>query len=423
MLPSVMEGLLVDDAARQAAADDFGHIVHRPPEGVLVPASAEDLAAAIRWAAQVGVPVAARGGGHSTFGRAQAPGGIVADMSALGSIGPVEVDRVTVGAGASWREVVAATLPCGLTPPVLADHLDLSVGGTLVVGGVGATISAHGLQSDNVLAMEVVTGAGEVMTCSPDERADLFDAVRAGLGQVAVITRATLRLVPAPRLVRRSGLVLPDLASMLAEGRALAADPRVDAIRGAIVAAPEGAGLEFRLEAIHHLHGAAPAEGPDVVPYIAELERLDALEAALRARGWWGFPHPWLTTFVGDSRVEEVVGAELARLDPPADLGPFGQVIVSPVRRSAVASPLLRLPADDLCFTFNLIRLPATEDPAEVVRLVEANRAVHRRVRAAGGTLYPVSASRCHRPGGASTSGRRTSASARRSARTTRRAC
>jgi cytokinin dehydrogenase len=96
-------------------------------------------------------------------------------------------------------------------------------------------------------------------------------------------------------------------------------------------------------------------------------------------------------TFVGDARVEEVVGAELARLTP-ADLGPFGQVALSAFRRRSVTTPLLRLPPDEMSYAFNLVRIPATDDPAEVDRLLSANRAVYERVRAAGGVVYPVSA-------------------------------
>lgn len=112
----------------------------------------------------------------------------------------------------------------------------------------------------------------------------------------------------------------------------------------------------------------------------------------LTASGQWSFPHPWLPTFIGDSQVESVVATELAALDPTADLGQFGQVALSPIRRSAISSPLLPMPSDDLCFAFNLIRIPATDDSAEVHRLVEANEATYGRVKAAGGTLYPVSA-------------------------------
>jgi FAD/FMN-containing dehydrogenase len=49
---------------------------------------------------------------------------------------------VTVEAGARWSEVLRATLAQGKTPPVLTGYLELSVGGTLIAGGVGVTTSA-----------------------------------------------------------------------------------------------------------------------------------------------------------------------------------------------------------------------------------------------------------------------------------------
>ena len=355
--------LRFDDAARAGAAHDFGHIVRGAPEAVLLPGSADDVATTIRWAARRGRAFAPRGQGHSTFGRSTAGDGVVADMSTLRGIGAVEGDRVVVGAGATWSEVLGATLARGRTPPVLTDDLGLSVGGTLVVGGVGDRTSASGVQSDNVIEMEVVTGAGERVTCSAHENADLFDAVRAGLGQVGVITRATLRLVAAPGSVRRFALSYPELARMLEDARLLAADGRFDAVQGAIVPEP-GGGFAFRLDAATFFdeaprHDDALLAGlsddparrqPVTTTYDDHLRRLAPLEAALRANGQWSFPHPWLTTFVGDARVEPVVGAELAALDPAADLGPFGQVVLSPIRRSAISSPLLRMPPDDLCW-------------------------------------------------------------------------
>ena len=112
--------------------------MHQTPNAVLLPASAHDVAAAVRRAAGQGRRFAAQGRRHSVFGRAQARDGIVADMGRLRTLHAVQQDRVVVEAGASWREVVAATLPHGHTPPVLTDYLDLSVGGTLAVGGVGS---------------------------------------------------------------------------------------------------------------------------------------------------------------------------------------------------------------------------------------------------------------------------------------------
>ena len=406
LAPPPLDGQLrFDEATRRAHADDFGHIVHELPEGVLMPRSADDLAKAIRWAARSGRKFAPQGRRHSTFGRSQVAGGIVAEMSAVSDIGPVEGERLTVGAGARWSDVLRATLAHGKTPPVLTEYLELSVGGTLVVGGVGAATSAHGLQSDNVIEIEVVTGEGKKVTCSASEDAELFDALRCGLGQVGVITRATLELVAAPDSVRRFLLAYPNLATMLNDARLLCADGRFDALQGAAVAAPDG-GMAFRLDVAKSFTRKPPDDAvllgglsddpaqrqPTTLEYVDYLTRFAPLEATLKANGQWFNPHPWLTTFIGDSEVESVVDAELGELDPVADLGPLGQIVLSPIRRSAISSPLLQMPSDDLCYAFNFIRLPATDDADEANRLVDANNASYKRVKAAGGTLYPVSA-------------------------------
>jgi FAD/FMN-containing dehydrogenase len=115
------------------------------------------------------------------------------------------------------------------------------------------------------------------------------------------------------------------------------------------------------------------------------------LEQRLRANGQWFHPHPWLMTYVGEAQIASVVRRELAELQP-GDLGDFGQITLAPFRRQAVTSPLLRLPEDDVCYAFNLVRIPTTNSTAEADRLVQANRAAYDRIRAAGGTLYPVSA-------------------------------
>jgi cytokinin dehydrogenase len=120
------------------------------------------------------------------------------------------------------------------------------------------------------------------------------------------------------------------------------------------------------------------------------VNRFAVLETMLRNNGQWFMPHPWLTMFLGDSRIDAVVADELTRLKA-VDLGPFGQIVLSAFRRR-ISSPLLHLPSDDLCYAFNLIRMPTTDSTADVARLIDDNRAIYARVRNAGGTLYPVSA-------------------------------
>jgi cytokinin dehydrogenase len=403
--PPQLDGTIhFDPPTRDAAAHDFGHLVRHLPHAVVRPASPRDIAATLRWATTRQLKVAPRGAGHSVFGRSQVRDGIVLDMTPLRSVHDVQPDRVVMDVGATWRQVLAATLSRGLMPLALPDYLDLSVGGTLVVGGVGAGITRHGVSADNVLEMDVVTGDGRLLRCSHEHETQLFDAVRAGLGQVAVITRATLRLVAAPRHVRRVVLVYTDLRALLADQRRLTADGRFDSVQGAIVAAPGGA-WTFKLDAakgfdaqppddsalLEGLSDQRPMATLTTLPNIDYFGRLSALEQALRANGQWRYPHPWLTTFIGDGAVERVVSAELAQLQS-ADLGPFGQIVLSPFVSRAVACPLLRLPADALCYAFNLIRVPPTERSADAEPLVAANRRIYERVAAHGGTLYPVSA-------------------------------
>src|SRR5215216_4506259 len=173
----------------------------------------------MRWAANQKSKVAARGQGHSTYGRALVEDGVVIDMSSLKTIHEIGSDHIVVDAGATWQSVFEATLAKGLTPPVLTNYLGLSVGGTIAVGGIGGSSSRLGMQTDHVFELNVVTGDGREMTCSPDANPDLFDAARGGLAQCGIITRASLRLARAPERARRYQLFYRDLASLAVDQR------------------------------------------------------------------------------------------------------------------------------------------------------------------------------------------------------------
>ena len=169
-LPSIDGVFDRSDAARGAAGRDFGGLCHAPPALVLRPASTRDVAAALRWAEARGCRVAARGAGHCVGGQAQAEGGLVVAMSSLGRVlgwdaptggaGGAASRWVDVEAGILWRTLVEETVARGLTPPVLTDWLEMTVGGTLSLGGIGAESFRLGLQTDHVLELEVVTGHG-----------------------------------------------------------------------------------------------------------------------------------------------------------------------------------------------------------------------------------------------------------------------
>jgi cytokinin dehydrogenase len=403
-LPALDGELAWDVEAREAAADDFGHLVRRLPAGVLRPGSAGDVAAMTRWAGEHAWKVAARGRGHSVFGRSQVDGGLVVDMSSLDAVHAVAADRVTVDAGATWRAVLAATLAEGLMPPVLTNYLDLSVGGTLSVGGIGGTTHRAGAQTDHVLELEVVTGDGRVLQCSRDENPDLFHAVRAGLGQVGIITRAVLELVPAPDRVRFYTLRYPDLAALASDQRRLLSEGRADHLQGGIL--PDGAGgWTYQLEAAAFVAAGAQPDDSGMLAglsdrreaadfqdqsYLEYATTFDGLENLLRSSGDWANPHPWLLTFLPGSAAERIADEVLEDLTP-ADLGPYGRLLFYPVDRGAFATRLLRLPDEPVVFPFNLIRLPSGD--RDLAReLVSQNRSIYERIRSLGGVLYPVSA-------------------------------
>lgn len=365
------------------AADDFGHLVRYVPAVVVRPASVSDVSLAVRWAASRGLRVAARGMGHSVYGRSQVAGGVVVDLGDLSAVS-VSGSRASVEAGASWRSVVAAALAEGLTPPVLTNFLDLSVGGTLSVGGVGGATHRYGFQTDTVLSLEVVTGSGEVVTCSPTVNPALFDAVRGGLGQFGIIVRAELALVPAPSCVRLYTLSYPSLAALAADQLRLLARGGLDHLQGSVLVGDTS--RQYVLE-VGVFDGEASLDAPaqvEEVPYSAYVHGFDRFTELLRSTGEWSLPHPWLLTFLPASTAVEVASSIASSLRP-SDLGPHGRALFYPVPTAVLRTPLLRVPSEPVAFVFNLIRFGPEN-------LVAQNERFSKQITEAGGVLYPASA-------------------------------
>ena len=102
-----------------------------------------------------------------------------------------------------------------------------------------------------------MTGAGAILRCSPRERTDLFEAALAGQGQCAIITRAVLRAVAAPVMVREYALRYPDAESLLAAESALLRDRRFDGVVGLVM--PSESGWTFALLADARIHASRVA--------------------------------------------------------------------------------------------------------------------------------------------------------------------
>jgi cytokinin dehydrogenase len=401
--PPALDGqLLVDQASRAAAAQDFGGIIQRKPLAVLQPGSIGDIVAMVRFCGAHRLELAARGQGHSTYGQAQVASGLVVDMSPLDAVQHIGRDRAVVDAGARWSHLLKTTLARGLTPPVLTDYLELSIGGTLSVGGIGGTSGRHGAQADNVLELEVVTGEGRRETCSRTHRRDLFDAALSGLGQCALIVRATVALLPAPTSTRRYELYYPDLYTFTADQRRVLADARFDYLEGQAIPEP-GGGWRYLLEAAAFytppnlpddaalLTDLRYERGSHQITDLSYLDFLDRLAPAveyLKATGEWHHPHPWWNVFLPDSAVDSYLNSVLERLTPH-DIGASGVVLLYPINRTRLATPLLRLPDEPVIFLFSLLRTTPPDQRA-VADTIADNRKLYDRARAHGGTAYPV---------------------------------
>jgi len=393
--------LLLDDASRAAAADDFGHLVHRQPLAVLKPGSVDDVVKLIQFARRNDIKVAARGQAHSTQGQAQVEAGVVVDMSTLTTIHEINATNALVDGGTRWLDLLAQTIPQGLTPPTLVDFLELTVGGTVSLGGIGSQAFRFGPNVDNVLELQVVTGEGELVTCSTTHNSELFDAARSGLGQFGLIVRARVRLIPAPPNARLYHAFYSSLPDFLSDLEKLIDDGRFDTVQG--FAVPDGAnGWLFQLETTKYF---SPGNEPDDasllsglalnagtqsaqdMTYFDYLNRLAPLVEFLRLIGVWAFPHPWVNLFVPAANAETFIGETLANLTID-DVGQ-GPILIYPFNRELFRTPFFRVPDSQHFFVFALLRNAVPPTPERAAELIAANRTLFERATMLGGKRYP----------------------------------
>jgi cytokinin dehydrogenase len=404
-VPALDGTLFVDAAHLAAAADDFGHIISHTPVAVLLPGSVADIAKVIRFARRHGLQVAMRGQGHAQFGQPQVQGGIVIDSSSLSVIHEIGTDFADVDAGVLWSALVNTAATHGLTPPVLTDYLELAVGGTLSVGGLGGTTQHFGLQVDNVLQLEVVTGEGDVVTCSRIRLPELFAAVLAGLGQCAIIVRAKVRLVPAQAQALVFHLFYDDINLYVHDQELLLNDGRFSYLEGQVVANPDGVTWRYMIEAASYF---TPPAMPNQTALLAGLSddrstseiftqtysdfafRLAPLIEFLMSIGVWGFPHPWIDLWVPASRAASYVGGIIAHLTT-TDTGQ-GPVLFYPIDTHKVQAPLYRLPDERIAFGFHILRTAAPPTTDVVNAMLVQNRTFYEQAVAVGGTRYSIGA-------------------------------
>jgi FAD/FMN-containing dehydrogenase len=186
------------------AADDgyeearrvYNAMIDRHPRVIVHCTNAGDVAAAVDFAREAGLPLAIRGGGHSVPGFGTVDDGVVADLSGMRDVW-VDPARRTARAqgGATWGDFNAATHAFGLatTGGIISTT---GVAGLTLGGGIGYLARGFGLACDNLVSAEMVTADGRTVTASETEDPDLFWAIRGGGGNFGVATALEFRLHP-----------------------------------------------------------------------------------------------------------------------------------------------------------------------------------------------------------------------------------
>ncbi|MGW8353824.1 FAD-binding oxidoreductase [Streptomyces wedmorensis] len=168
----------------------------RRPAVVVHAVDAGDVIAAVLYAREHGLPLAVRGGSHSVAGFGTVDDGLVVDLSRMRGV-RVDPKARTARAegGATWGDFNHATHAFGLatTGGVVSTT---GLGGLTLGGGMGHLARRCGLSCDNLVAADVVTAEGALVTCDAERNADLFWALRGGGGNFGVVTSLAYRLHP-----------------------------------------------------------------------------------------------------------------------------------------------------------------------------------------------------------------------------------
>jgi FAD/FMN-containing dehydrogenase len=262
VLAADLDGTLLspeDDGYADSVALWNGMITKRPAL-VARAGSTGDAARAVTFAAEHGVELSIRGGGHNIAGLALCDGGLTLDMSALRD---VEVDRdaglVRVAPGCTLGDVDRATQEHGLAT-TLGFVSGTGVAGLTVGGGFGYLSRRFGWTVDDLEEVEIVTADGAVRRASRSVEPELFWAIRGGGGNFGVVTEFTYRLHP----------VGPQMTGGIIAWPASEAERVLDRFREATASAPR----ELTLVALRRNAPPAPwlpesAHGTPIIAIVA----------------------------------------------------------------------------------------------------------------------------------------------------------
>lgn len=183
---------------------------HVEPDAVLFPSSHNDVAALARVAFEHRIALTPRGAGSGNVGGAlPAPGSVVVSFECMKRVLEFDPDNrlIVVESGVVTEEIDRIARSAGLFyPPDPGSSAYCRIGGNLAMNAAGPRAVKYGVTRDFVLGLRAVTGSGqEIRTgCRTTKGVTGYDLTRLLVGSegtLALITEATLKLLPAPETV------------------------------------------------------------------------------------------------------------------------------------------------------------------------------------------------------------------------------
>jgi glycolate oxidase subunit GlcD len=208
-LASVLPSEAIVEPQGRYLADLMGRGVQGTADAVVLPSSAEEVAAVMRWCYENDVPLTARGGGTGLAGGAiPVGGGIVIGFERLNKVRQFDplLWRMHVEAGVTTADVQRLARESGLRFPPDPGAAEISqIGGNIACNAGGPHAFKYGVTGHWVTGLEVVVPPGEVVTLGGPIRKDvagydLKNLLVGSEGTLGLVTAAWLRLIPAPEL-------------------------------------------------------------------------------------------------------------------------------------------------------------------------------------------------------------------------------